>query len=1009
MLGRFVALFQLFAFLVLSSLSPPSSAAATGTLSTDSPCTLASGGTTCTVNVNWTGSGANWFCIWPSPTQIFACSGPGTWTDKWPWVTTTAGTLTLKAHATQPQSGADYASGVTLATTTVVAQQATHAKPTITIANATTLSGLTAPASVRFTATTAASDGATVNKVEYFNGAATTPFATVASGAPFTYTWGNLAAGTYNVTAKATDSLGAVSLASNNITFTVGAGSTATGSLTTSSPCTLSGSSTTCTVKVDWTGSGANWFCVWPSPTQIFACAGPGSSTANWPWVTTTPGTLTLKAHATQPTSGADYASGITLDSKTVVAVTTTHAAPTVSISTSTALGSLTAPASVALSATTAASDGATVSKVEYFNNNAATPFATLTSGGTFAYNWTGLSAGNYSVTAKATDTLGGISVASNAITFTVNAGSASPTPYGGTAAAIPGRIEAERYDLGGENVAYHDTTSGNSGAQFRSDGVDVEPCTDTGCGYNVGYVVAGEWLKYTVNVTQSGTYAIGFRVASLYGSQLHLEVDGVNVTGLMTVPNTGGWQAWQTITKSGVSLTAGSHVLRLYADGANFNLNWIEFASSVHYPPTISISNSTSTAGLTSPASVTLNSNTTSSGGAVVNKVEYFNNNSATPFATVTTGTPFTYSWTGLGAGSYSVTAKATDDMGGVSTMSNAIAFTVAASTICSASTTAEVRNCITRVRNGLSTKIQITAMISCSAASECAFDLSGINWPYGTTPVEIYGADRSTTGFYRSAYYDYPIFSMYQTANLKIHDLTFDDTSADIRSGEGIINLFYSKSITIQNTTFRNAKFSAIAFRASDTVTVDHNTIDATQRYGIWGPDGNAPDYALEDLSRNVTITNNVFSNTWVNGILASFVNARITKNEFVHNHYKAVFGVSGGQMLIEQNSNNVFFGCNNVHDSNISGYPNSVGMEFATSHIHGVEVAGNTIINHDGYGVAINYGNEDIGEITIHNNRVYNNGLSPQTGTQYDYKDFVPAIFSNCTDTSCLTPCQ
>src|SRR6516225_2269816 len=72
---------------------------------------------------------------------------------------------------------------------------------------------------------------------------------------------------------------------------------------------------------------------------------------------------------------------------------------------------------------------------------------------------------------------------------------------------ALPARIQAEDYDTGGENVGYYDTTPGNSGGQYRQDDVDIETTTDTGGGYNVGWIAAGEWLQYTVNVATSGTY----------------------------------------------------------------------------------------------------------------------------------------------------------------------------------------------------------------------------------------------------------------------------------------------------------------------------------------------------------------------------------------------------------------------------------------------------------------------------------------------------------------------
>ena len=158
---------------------------------------------------------------------------------------------------------------------------------------------------------------------------------------------------------------------------------------------------------------------------------------------------------------------------------------------------------------------------------------------------------------------------------------SGGSTPYGGTPAALPGTVQFENYDTGGSDVAYHDTTSGNAGGVYRSNSVDIQATTDTGGGYNVGWVVAGEWLNYTVSIAAAGTYSLDLRVASNgAGGTFHVAVDGVDKTGPITVPGTGGWQVWKTITKTGVSLPAGQHVLRFVMDangatGAIGNLNW--------------------------------------------------------------------------------------------------------------------------------------------------------------------------------------------------------------------------------------------------------------------------------------------------------------------------------------------------------------------------------------------------------------------------------------------------
>lgn len=172
-------------------------------------------------------------------------------------------------------------------------------------------------------------------------------------------------------------------------------------------------------------------------------------------------------------------------------------------------------------------------------------------------------------------------------------------SPFSGTPLPIPGTIQIENFDNGGESIAYHDGDSGNTGGQYRSTDVDIEFCGDAGGGYDIGWAEAGEWLEYTVNVSTSGLYNIDVRVASpANGGTFHIEFDGLNKTGVMTVPNTGGWQAYQTITKANVSLSAGQHVMRVVMDiggatGYIGNFNFIQVTSAAPPPAgTISFTN---------------------------------------------------------------------------------------------------------------------------------------------------------------------------------------------------------------------------------------------------------------------------------------------------------------------------------------------------------------------------------------------------------------------------------
>lgn len=155
--------------------------------------------------------------------------------------------------------------------------------------------------------------------------------------------------------------------------------------------------------------------------------------------------------------------------------------------------------------------------------------------------------------------------------------------PFHGAPATLPGRVEAEDHDLGGEGVGYHDTTPGNDGGAYRDDDVDIEATADVDGDYHVGWIAAGEWLEYLVNVSTHGLYDIHLRVAAdpaATGSiDFHFELDGTDVTGPQSTPPTAGWQDFKTVTVGRVELTPGTHVLRLAMDSSSWNVNWFEAA----------------------------------------------------------------------------------------------------------------------------------------------------------------------------------------------------------------------------------------------------------------------------------------------------------------------------------------------------------------------------------------------------------------------------------------------
>ncbi len=151
------------------------------------------------------------------------------------------------------------------------------------------------------------------------------------------------------------------------------------------------------------------------------------------------------------------------------------------------------------------------------------------------------------------------------------------PGPYHGTPSQIPGKIEAEDYDIGQQNEAYYDNDEGNNSGAYRNDDVDIETASDTPAGYNISWTGTGEWLTYTVDVNDT-LVDIEFRVAVEYGGTIKLELDGTEIAR-KNLPLTGGWQVWETVTVPNVSLETGmGKILKMTFLGAGFNLNWINF-----------------------------------------------------------------------------------------------------------------------------------------------------------------------------------------------------------------------------------------------------------------------------------------------------------------------------------------------------------------------------------------------------------------------------------------------
>jgi glucose/arabinose dehydrogenase len=150
--------------------------------------------------------------------------------------------------------------------------------------------------------------------------------------------------------------------------------------------------------------------------------------------------------------------------------------------------------------------------------------------------------------------------------------------PYYGTPMNIPGKVEIEDFDRGGEGIAYHETSVGNAGNQYRTtEDVDLQNCNEGT--YNIGWVSNGEWLEYTLNATVNSLYLVDVRLAAPgTGRRFHIEMDGTDISGSINVPNTGGFQTWQTMTVPLGTIPIGVHTFRFVFEANDLNVNYLDF-----------------------------------------------------------------------------------------------------------------------------------------------------------------------------------------------------------------------------------------------------------------------------------------------------------------------------------------------------------------------------------------------------------------------------------------------
>ena len=157
--------------------------------------------------------------------------------------------------------------------------------------------------------------------------------------------------------------------------------------------------------------------------------------------------------------------------------------------------------------------------------------------------------------------------------------------PFKGTPWAIPGKIEAENFDVPGKgknedgtsNASFRDADSENKGdSDYRKDDAPGVDLYAKATGVIVGYNNTGDWLEYTVNIAEAGDYVMTASVATESSeASFTLSIDGKSVA---EVPVSGSsWDDYVDVTAE-VALPAGKHILRMDVTAEYFDVDYFNF-----------------------------------------------------------------------------------------------------------------------------------------------------------------------------------------------------------------------------------------------------------------------------------------------------------------------------------------------------------------------------------------------------------------------------------------------
>lgn len=576
--------------------------------------------------------------------------------------------------------------GAPLATTAnqvVASPQAGNQPPSVSLTAPANGASFTAGANITLTASASDSDG-TVAKVDFYRGGTT--LIGTATTAPYTITWNNVAAGTYSLTAKATDNKGAVTT-SNAVSISVVANQPPSVTLTAPTNGTVVAAGSNVTVAASASDSDGSIAKVeFYSGSSLIGTATASPYTVAWNNVA--PGNYSLTAKATDNLGATTTSSAIAVSA---------FSPPIVVLTSPANCAATPAPANISLKAD-AVSQQSTISKVDFYQGS--TLLGTST-GSPYSYTWPSPAQGTYSLTARATD-VNGLSTVSRAVSMTVTPPDAPPSvsitaPNNGsvyangtsiqisaTAADSDGSVSRVDFFVDGtlvgsatappysvswtpSSTVQYDLTAqatDNAGMTTTSATVSISVVRDTPPTVSISSPQAqslfgvGAIVQVSASASSSSNsiarvdfYANGGLVGSTTALPYSVQWIGLSAPGTYTLT---------AIATDGLNVSTTSAPVQVSATSDN--------------PPSVSITSPIAGAAFAAGAPVPIAATASDSDGSIA-RVDFYVNGAKVGSSTAA---PYAFTWGGTAnAGNYSLTAVATDNLG-VATTSTAVQITV-------------------------------------------------------------------------------------------------------------------------------------------------------------------------------------------------------------------------------------------------------------------------------------------------------------------------------------------